>query len=184
VVSLEDELSAAAAAAGAFVGEGEELVGVVAAEPARGLRVYLCAYRCGGALAWLLIDASGEAIADRALVRDAVSVVGLCEVAEESAGGGHLEELREQLLELKASEAPEGIDEALRSTNELARAILEPPRVASLDYLDAIGAAASALERSLGEMGTSPFAAAMRSGSGAVEGLTSDVEGNYKRPLG
>ncbi len=45
VVSLEEELSAAASAAEAFLDPGEELAGVVAAEPADGLRLYLCAYR-------------------------------------------------------------------------------------------------------------------------------------------
>jgi hypothetical protein len=185
-VSLEDELGVAAAAAGTFTDDGEHLAGVVAAEPSAGLRIYLCAYRRDGeeALSWLALDAAGEPLADRLLVRDAVSVVGLCELAEECAGGGDVAELRRQLAELKARDDPDGIDEAEAAAAELETTIAPAPRIASLAYLDAIGAAAARLERALGEVGGSPFARAMQSGSGAVEELADDVERNYKRSLG
>jgi hypothetical protein len=185
-VSLEDELGAAATAAGTFTDDGEHLAGVVAAEPSAGLRVYLCAYRRGEdeRLSWLALDADGRPLGDRLLVRDTVSVIGLCELAEECAGGGDIAELRRRLADLKTRDDPPGIDEAEAAAEALETTIVSPPRVASLGYLDAIGAAASALERALGEVGSSPFARAMQAGSGAVEELANDVERNYKRSLG
>jgi hypothetical protein len=180
-MTLEDELSAAAEAAQALAAPDEELTGVMAAEPATGIRVYVCAYRNGEALSWLALDEARKPIADRLLVRDAVSIVGLCELAEESAGGGNLPALSARLAELRETERPEGIEEAEAAAAELAEAMLPAPRLASLTYLDALGAAASRLEHALGEIGASPFAEAMKSGSGAVEELAGDVERNYKR---
>ncbi|MET1010070.1 MAG: hypothetical protein ABWY96_08470, partial [Gaiellaceae bacterium] len=66
----------------------------------------------------------------------------------------------------------------------LQHVIAEPPRIASPAYLDAVGAAASRLERALGDLGPSPFSQAMQAGSAAVEELATDVERAYKRPLG
>ena len=113
---------------------------------------------------------------DRSLVREAVSIAALCELAEESAGGGDLADLRTRLAELRATEAPEGIDEAETAVGELEQAILAPPRVASLGYLDAVGRAAGRLEEALGSTGASPFAAAMKSGLAAAEDLADQVE--------
>lgn len=185
-MSLEDELGAAAGVAGAFTDDGERLAGVVAAEPSPGLRVYLCAYRRGEdeRLSWLAFGGDGEPLGDRLLVRDAVSVVGLCELAEECAGGGDLPGLRRWLAELKAQDDLDGIDAAQAAVAALETAIAPAPRVASLAYLDAIGAAASTLERALGEVGSSPFARAMQSGNAAVDALADDVERNYKLSLG
>jgi hypothetical protein len=185
-VSLEEELGVAAAAAEAFLDDGEHLAGVVAAEPASGLRIYLCAFRRdqGEGLSWLALDGGGIPLADRALVRDAVSVVGLCELAEDSAGGGDVAALRRRLTELQSTENPAGIEEAQEAAAALEATLAASPRVATLEYLDAIGAAASRLERALGELGSSPFARAMSTGSGAVEELANDVEENYKRNLG
>ena len=117
-----------------------------------------------------------EVTADRALVRDTVSIVGLCELAEESAGGGDPDLLGTLLAE-------GGLAEASQAAEALQNTIAEPPRVASPAYLDAIGAAASRLERALGDAGPSPFAHAMQAGAGAVDELVSDVERTYKRPL-
>jgi hypothetical protein len=183
---LEDELSAAAEVARAFAEADEELAGVVAGEPAEGVRVYLCAYRksMGEELSWLALGRDGQPLADRALVREVVSIVGMCELAEESAGGGALAELRAQLAELRRVERPQGIEEAETAAAELEGTILAAPRLASLGYLEAVGTAAAKLERALGEIGASPFAAAMRSGTGAVEELARDVERNYKRAQG
>ncbi len=181
-MALEDELGAAAEAARAFLAAGEELAGVVAAEPGEGLRVYLCAYRCDEALTWLALSAGLQPVADRQVVREAVSIVGLCELAGESAGGGDLPALGARLAELARSERPEGIEAAVAAAAELER-VLAPPRVASPAYLDAVGTASALLERTLGEVGRSPFAAAMTSGTGAVEALASDVLRNHKLPL-
>jgi hypothetical protein len=146
--------------------------------------LYLCAYEDDQTRSWLALDASRRPVSDRSLVRDAVSIMGLCELAEESAGGGDVAELRARLAELHAAEAPEGIEEAEAAAAELAETLLAPPRVASIDYLDSIGGAAARLERALGEVGTSPFAAAMKAGTGAVEELARDIERHYKQPLG
>ena len=183
-MSLEDDLGAAAETARAFAEPGEELTGVLAAEPAAGLRLYLCAYRSGDAVSWLALDGAGAAVVDRGLIRDSVSIMGLCELAEESAGGGDLVALRERLAELRQTERPEGIEEAELAASELNGAIRHPPRVATVEYLDTLGGAAAKLERALGEIGVSPFAEAMKAGSAAIEELARDVERNYKRPLG
>jgi hypothetical protein len=106
----------------------------------------------------------------------------MCELAEESAGGGDLSDLRGRLLSLRLTENPSGIDEAEEAALALEAAVGSPPRVASAAYLDAVGTATRRLERALGE-GGSPFAEAMRQATGAVEELTRDVEARYKRPL-
>jgi hypothetical protein len=183
-MALEDELGAAVEAAGTFAGAGEALCGVIASEPAPGLRVYLCAYASDGELSWLALDRSGMPIADRALVREAVSIVGMCELAEESAGGGDVPALRRRLAELREAEAPEGIEEAEEAAMALESALEQELHVASPAYLDAVGSAATRLELTLGEIGSSPFANAMKSGAPAVEELARNIEQRYKRTLG
>jgi hypothetical protein len=106
----------------------------------------------------------------------------MCELAEESAGGGDLSELRARLLSLRLTENPSGIEEAEEAALALEAAVGSPPRIASAAHLDAVGAAARRLERALGE-GSSPFAEAMRFSMGAVEELTREVEARYKRAL-
>jgi hypothetical protein len=181
-MGLEDELVAARAVALRHAQAGEELIGVVPAEPAA-TRVYLCAFESQGGQAWLAVDGRGEPVTDRAVVHDAVSIAALCELAEESAGGGDLAALAARLAELQATEAPEGIDEAQAALAELEATLLAPPRVASLAYLDAIGRAAGRLEEALGSTGASPFAAAMKTGLGAADELADQVERGYKLPL-
>lgn len=183
-MTLEEELAAARSAAGGHAEEGDELIGVVPAEPSDGARVYLCAYRRGEERSWLALDRGGTPIADRVLVRQAVSIAAMCELAEESAGGGDLVDLRARLAELRVTENPEGIGEAEAAAAELEATILPAPRVASVAYLDAIGAAAARLEQALGDAGGSPFAEAMKTGAAAAEELATDVVRAYKRPLG
>ena len=69
-----------------YAADGEDLVGIVPTEPASGLRLYVCAYGGADEASWLVIDATGVPVEERALVRDAVSIAALCEVAEEAAG--------------------------------------------------------------------------------------------------
>jgi hypothetical protein len=183
-VSLEGELSAVAEAAREHAGEGEELVAVIPTEPGRGSRVYLCAYEREGERSWLALDAAGSVIADRVLVRDAVAIATMVELAEESAGGGDVGELRARLVELRLTEDPDGIEEAEVAAAELQEAIRPPPRVASVAYLDELGAAAASLEQALGELGGSPFADAMKTGVAAADELADEVERRYKGPLG
>jgi hypothetical protein len=181
-MGLEAEIAAAREAAVGHAAPGEELVGVIPAEAADA-RIYLCAFQTEGASAWLALDADGAPVVDRAILRDAVSIAALCELAEESAGGGDLPDLRARLAELRVREAPEGIQEAEQAAQELEQAILAPPRVASLGYLDVIGRAAGRLEEALGSSTGSPFAAAMKTGLAAAEELADEVEGRYKLPL-
>ena len=72
--------------AAVYAEEGEDVAGIVPAEPASGFRLYVCAYGSENATGWLVLDATGVPVADRELVRDAVSIAALCEVAEEAAG--------------------------------------------------------------------------------------------------
>jgi hypothetical protein len=183
-MSLEDELSAARDSAIAHAADGEELVAVIPAEPGRGARVYLCAFARGEERAWIALDGGCELIADRVLVRDAVSIAAMCELAEESAGGGDVGALRARLVELRLTENPEGIEEAEVAAAELDAALRPPPRVASAEYLDALGLAATRLEQALGSVGDSPFAAAMKAGMPAADALADEVEALYKVRLG
>jgi len=85
-VALEQDLRRIAERAAVYAEEGEDVAGIVPAEPASGFRLYVCAYRSENATGWLVLDATGVPVADRELVRDAVSIAALCEVAEEAAG--------------------------------------------------------------------------------------------------
>jgi hypothetical protein len=182
-VALTEDLERIAVAAAGFAEPGEELAGILAAEPAAGGRVYLCAYSGSESTTWLALDDRGEPVPDRELVRQTASLVALCEVAEESAGGGELDELRSRLVALRLTENPPGIDEAEEAVLALQQVIGGTPRLATAAYLDEVGAATSRLEHTLGDAGTSPFAEAMKSAAGSVEEFTVDVESHYKREL-
>jgi hypothetical protein len=181
-VGLEDDLERIAAAARALAGPGEDLIGVIPTEPDSGTRVYLCSYG-GSPRAWIALDGEGRPVEDRSVVRAAVSIEALCELAEESAGGGKLEELRAQLVSLRLTEAPDGIEEAEAAALELERTLGAPPRVATAAHLDAVGVAARTLERALGEGPASPFVEAMKQSAGVVEALEREVLGGYRGHL-
>jgi hypothetical protein len=85
-VDLDGDLARAADAAAAFAAEGERLDAVLAAEPSSGQRVYLCSYAGADGRSWLLLDDRGAPVTTRALVREAVSLAALCELADEVAG--------------------------------------------------------------------------------------------------
>lgn len=181
-MAVADDVARIAAAAAGFAADGEELSGVLVAETL-GRRVYLCAFASADGHAWLALDDDAQPIADLRLVREAASLTALCEVAEESAGGGDLPSLRARLAELRETEAPAGIEEAEAAAAALADVIQPEPRVAGGAYLDAIGSASRRLEETLGETNASPFAAAMQSALGAVENVANDIERHYKQPL-
>lgn len=183
-MGLGEDLAALAGAAQAFAAPGEELAGVLVAESGPAARTYVCAFAgAGPERSWLALDEDGQPVGDRARVRAAVSIAAMCEVAEETAAGGDLEELRVQLVSLRITENPPGIDEAEEATLALERVLAPPPRVASPAYLDAVGLATVRLEQALGQAGPSPFAEAMKEAVAAVEALTAEVEAGYKSGL-
>jgi hypothetical protein len=182
-MALSEELERIAPIAQAFASPGEQLAGVIATESLTAGRVYLCAYESETGHAWLALDGSGSPITDRKVVREAAQIAGLCEIAEESAGGGDLPELLVRLEEIRRTDAPEGIEEAQAAASALAAAIEPEPRLATPGYLDRLGAASRRLEQALGDDAGSPFAAAMQSAIPAVDGLAAEVERTYKGPL-
>jgi hypothetical protein len=181
-MAVSKDVARIAEVAAGFAAAGEELAGILVVETL-GRRIYLCAFASEAGRTWLGLDEEGRPLMERRLVREAASLAGMVEVAEESAGGGELPELRARLAELRETDAPEGIEEAEAAAASLAETLEPEPRVASGEYLDAIGSAARRLEQALGEGGGSPFAAAMQAALGSVEELAGDVEQNYKLPL-
>lgn len=182
-MALRKDLDRAAAAAARLAAPGEELAGVVPAEPEPGERSYLCAFQSGDERTWLVLDDEGNPVTDRDRVRRAVSIIAICELAEESAGGGELEELRQRLVAVRLSENPPGIEEAEEAALALEQAIGAPPRLAEPAYLDRVGDATRRLEQALGPSAGSPFAEAMKQGMASAEELTRDVLSGYKLPL-
>jgi hypothetical protein len=85
-MALDQELRRIAEVAVTYCRDGEELSGIVPAEPTAGARVYVCAYRDAEETSWLVLRADGAPVEDRSLVRDAVSIAALYELAEEAAG--------------------------------------------------------------------------------------------------
>ena len=181
-MELHADLERIAAAAAGLAAPGEELGGVIPTEPEPGRRVYLCAYS-GPARVWTALDEQGRQVGERSVVRAAVSIAALCELAEESAGGGKLEELRRELVALRLTEQPEGIEEAEAAALALEQTIQPPPRLASERYLDAVGAAVKRLELALGDSLSSPFAEAMTQAVGVVGELQREVLAGYKGHL-
>ena len=177
-MALADDLERAAAAAAPH----GEVSAVLAAEPAPGRRAYLVALGQGEARAWLVLDDACVPVTSREQVREVASIVVLCELAAELAGGGQLDELRARLVQLRLTEQPDGIDAAEEAALALERAIGAPPVLASPAYLDGVGLATTALERALGEH-ASPFANALASTAGAVEAFVAEVEGRHLLPL-
>jgi len=183
-VTLSDDLGRIAAVAASFAAPGERVTGILAAEPLGAGIVYLCAYESeeGGHL-WLALDVLGAPVESRRVVHDAASLAALCEVAEETAGGGDLAALRGTLADLREREAPEGIEEAEAAALGLEQTLEPEPRLATTGYLDALGVASRRLEHALGEDSGSPFAASLQQALPAVEELAAEVERRYKGPL-
>jgi hypothetical protein len=181
-VALAEDLEAVAQAAAAFAGPGEGPDGIVPVQPGPA-RLYLCAFAAGDAQTWLVLDADAQPVQDRQTVRDAASIAALLEYAEEHAAGGDLDELRSQLVALRLTEDPPGLDEAEEALTALEAELGAPPRVATPELLDRVAAATRRLEVALGGEGGSPFAAAMKGSGEAIQAFVADVEVGYKLPL-
>ena len=173
-MALADELEAIATLAAAR----GEVAAVLAAEPAGARRLYLVALGGDDDRRWAVLDAAGVLVVRRDDVRDTASIVAMCELAEDLAGGGDLEQLRAELARLRVVEQPPGIEEAEEAALALERTIGAPPRVATPAFLDEVGAATVVLERALGEL-SSPFSEAIRGATGAVDAFVKDVEAGY-----
>jgi hypothetical protein len=173
-MALADDLERIAAAAAA---QGE-VAAVIAAEPASGRRLYLVALQVDGARRWAVLDDAGTLVDRRDDVRDTASIIAMCELAEDLAGGGDLDELRARLAQVRIVERPPGIEEAEDAALALERTIGAPPRVATPAFLDDVGIATVRLEQALGEL-SSPFSEAIRGAAGAVDEFVREVEREY-----
>lgn len=176
-MALAEELERIAARTGATA--------VLAAEARPGERIYVCAFEEGeDERTWIALDGNGNPVSERRRVRDAVTILALCELAEETAGGGDLDDLRSQLAALRVTENPPGIEQAEEAALALQHVLGAPPLLATPARLDEIGAATRMLELALGEaVQGSPFAQAMTSASTVVEDLFHDVERGYRVAL-
>jgi hypothetical protein len=178
-MGLEEDLVRIAGAATAH----GDVTAVLAAEPASGMRRYLVALGEDVERRWLVLDDAGAVVTLRDEIRDTASIVAMCELAEDLAGGGDLEQLRVEQARVRIVEQPPGIAEAEEAALGLERALGAPPRLATPAFLDAVGAATVALERALGET-SSPFSAAIRGATGAVDEFVREVERDYAAELG
>lgn len=182
-MSLPDDLERIATAAAAHA-DGAAVTGVLATEPAAGLRVYVCAFESpAGERSWLALDGEGQPVGSERDVREAVSIAALCEVAEESAFPGDLDELRAQLVALRLTDRPDGIDEAEDAARNLQHVLGAPPHLASPTRLDEIGQAVRRLELALDPTAPSPFTDAMRSAVDVADALWADVAAAYRGAL-
>lgn len=182
-MGLREDLDRIAVSAAPLAQDGEQVEGIVPAQAEPDERTYLCAFVDDGERTWLVLDDAGSEVTSRDVVRRTASIIALCELAEERAGGGDLQDLREQLVALRLTEHPEGIEEAEEAALELERTIGGPPRLAEPAYLDRVGAAARRLELALGPSAGSPFAEAMKQGMAAVDEFVRDVETHYRSTL-
>ena len=182
-MTLAEELERIASAAGQLA-TGRRLTAVLPTEATPGAERFVCSFEDGdGARSWLVLDGAGGVVGTRRDARDAVTIAVLCEIAEEAAFPGDLDELRSQLVALRITEDPQGIEEAEDAALALQRVLGAAPQLSSPERLDAIGQAARRLERALDPTGPSPFTSAMRSAAEVADALWSDVEAAYLAPL-
>ena len=116
-------------------------------------------------------------------MREVASIVVLCELAGELAGGGQLEELRSRLAEVRMTEQPPGIEEAEEAALALERAIGAPPIVASPAYLDEVGRADAGARGRRSASRARRSSASLAASSGTVEAFVAEVEARHVVPL-
>ncbi len=125
------------------------------AEPHAGARVYLAAFGAGEDVRYLAVDAKGDAVTDRVLVRDTVTMLALAERADEVSGAVAAEELEgaftTAVAELEAAGLAGERDaaDAVRRAVAALAAAAAGPRVATPAYLDRIAACAGELSAAL-----------------------------------
>lgn len=180
-MELEKDIERIAALVGRSV--DAVLTGVLAAELEAGARSYLCSFGENGERTWLVVDDEGRPIADGQRVRATVTIAALCEIAADVAFPGDLDELRGRLVQLRLTEAPEGIEEAEAAALSLQRTLGSAPQLASPARLDEIGLGTRRLERALDPTVPSPSSAAMQAAASAVEALLAHVQASYRVPL-
>ena len=164
------------------ISAGGVVKAVLAAEPTGGARHYHVALGDDEEPGWLVVDDAANPVTELETIREVASVIVLCELAEETAGGGELEELRQRLAQVRLTEAPDGIEAAEDAALELEKVIGAPPRIATPTFLDEVGIAVRRLEQALGQV-DSPFATALASLAGAVDAFVNDVVTRYAIPL-
>jgi hypothetical protein len=183
-VALAGDLERIRSLAQSLAGRGDRVSGILAAEPAAGARLYLCSFDdADGLRSWLAVRDDGAPVSRRAELRAGVSIAALCEIAADAAGGGDLDAVVASLADLREREAPEGIEEAEAAARALREVVGEPPRLATPERLDAIGAAVRRLEQELDPNAPSPFVAAMKAAQAVVGELQREVEAGYRLPL-
>ena len=127
--------------------------------------------------AWLVLDDAVAPVDRRAsAVREVASIVVLCELAGELAGGGELEELRAQLAEAADDRAARRGSRRprRRRSRSSGRSARRRGRLARLPRRGR-RARHARLEEALGEHG-SPFASALAASAGTVEAFVAEVE--------
>jgi hypothetical protein len=150
-VTVAEELERAAEAAARHAGPRERVAAVMAAEPGHGTRIYVVAFEQAESHAYMALDRDLEPTADRRLVRDAVTMLGLAELAEEISGAVAADELGDLFAEAERRLAQAGHPDASAAAAAVRRALAHlseaaaGPRVATPGYLDRVGAAALAL---------------------------------------
>ncbi len=149
-MTLEALLEQAAAAAGVHA-DGDTVAAIMPAQPGGGDLVYLVAYERGGELSYLALDRRLEPIADRRLVRDAVTMLALAEQADEASGARSTQLLEQRFGEAVAAMRAAGLaaeaaagSAVLTAVGALAEAAAGP-RVATPAYLDRVAAAAAGI---------------------------------------
>ena len=160
---------------------------ILPTEARAGRRIYLCAFggTDGEAESWLGLDAAGRPVVERQVVRDAVSIAAMCELAEETAAGGDLDDLKSRLVALRVTDEPA----RHRGGRGRGRGAAARPRRRRRSSRRPPGSTRSGRRRASwscalgGELQGSPFAQAMLSAPAVVEQLTADVEGSYRAPL-
>jgi hypothetical protein len=166
-MASEDQLLAAAAAAKPFATAGEEVVGVLVADPFDHGLVFLCALGPPAEdddddpddvpeLGWIAVDGEGLALSDDRRVQEAAMLAALCETAEEAAlvpDAAEIAEAAERALGL-AGERPElrAALEATRAGAHAAAAFGDGLRVARTGYVDQLADAARAIASATQEL--------------------------------